>query len=374
MSERGFTLVELLIASLISAMVAGAALLLAGAAHTALAVEPASMETVRRLREGADAFAAAVASAGGDRGIGEDRGSIADGLPVLRLLGGEGGAAFTGLVATRAIRGGRGQLVEDQPGPGGSLMLATADGLCPRTDLVCGFRDGDVAAVFDGRGHFDVFVVGAVSEALARITPRAPLEHAYPAGAWVVEVRHDRLVLLRQPDGGQTLTRQTAAGAREPIVDGITRVELRAWGRAAPPAVYRFADDRFAHYGLAPPAATEVDAEGIFAMGSHCMATSEDGVLRTTLPSRAADADGLSELRPADLEDGPWCPHDDAPGRFDADWFRLRRIDVRLQVEALPEEFRGPAGSLFTRGGTAAHAAPHWIRDRTLEFSVAVGR
>jgi len=374
MSERGFTLVELLVASVIAAMVAGGALLVARAAHTALAVEPASMDTVRRLREGADAIAAAVASAGGERGIGQARGDLADGLPVLRLLADEGGDGFNGLVITRAIRGGRGQLVEDQPGPGGSLMLATTDGLCPRTEVVCGFRDGDVAAVFDGRGHVDVFVVGAVSEALARIAPRAPLEYAYRAGAWVVEVRHERLVLLRQPDGGQTLTRFTAAGAREPIVDGVVRLDIRVWGRAEPPAVYGFADDRFAQYGLLPPGPGDVDTEGIFVVGAHCMAAHEDGVLRSILPARASDGDGLVELRPADMNDGPWCPHEAAPARFDADWFRLRRLDVFLQVEVLPAELRGPAGALFARGGAAAHDAPRWVHDRALAFSVRVGR
>jgi prepilin-type N-terminal cleavage/methylation domain-containing protein len=374
MSDRGFTLVELLVASLIAVMVAGGALVLAEGARTALAVEPASMDTARRLREGVEAIAAAIASAGGERGIGDARGSLAQGLPVIRLVAGEGEDVFSGLVVTRAVHGGRGRVVADQPGPAGSLTLAMSDGQCPRIESVCGFREGDVAVVFDGRGHVDVFVVGAVSEALSRITPRAPLAHAYRAGAWVVEVRHERLVLLRQPDGSRSLSRITAAGAREPVLDGVTSLEVRAWGRAAAPGLYEFEDDRFAQYGLPPPAPTEADPDGMFPEGMHCMAARIEGTLQTTLSSSPGDEDGLVELGAADMEDGPWCPHDDAPARYDADWFRLRRVDVRLRVEALPPEFRGPSGPLFTRSGSAQHDAPRWIRDRAIEFTVAVGR
>ena len=104
------------------------------------------------------------------------------------------------------------------------------------------------------------------------------------------------------------------------------------------------------------------------------MASSGDEGLASTLLPLAASDDGLAPLTVADLEDGPWCPHAAAPGRFDADWFRVRRIDVRLRVEALPAEFRGAPGPLFSRAGTAAQAAPRWVRDRTLTFSVAVGR
>lgn len=373
MSERGFTLVELLVASLISLMIAAGAFVLADAARVAVVVEPATMDTVRRLREGVDTLAAAVASAGGERSIGSEPGSLADGIPVLMLRSPDDDA-FTELVVTRAIQGGRGQLADPQTSPGGSLTLASGAGLCPRSALVCGFRDGDIAVVFDGRGHYDVFTVGSVSEALSRITPSAPLGYAYRAGAWVVEVRHERLLLMAQPDGSQTLTRVTAAGAREPILDGVTRLRVRARGAAAAPGMHDAAAGGVAQYGLPPPAPDEADPEGNFASGTHCMAARDGGVLRPTLSAAPAADDGLVTLHPADLDDGPWCPHDDATERYDADWFRLRRIDVDVQVEVLAAEFRGPAGSLFTRAGTATHDAPRWIRDRTMHITVAVGR
>ena len=204
--------------------------------------------------------------------------------------------------------------------------------------------------------------------------PRAPLAHAYRTGAWVVEVREERFVLAPQADGSQTLSRLTAAGAREPMVDGVAQLTFRAMGRAMPPGVYATADAQFAQYGLPPPAPSDPDPEGIFAAGAHCMITNDAAVASSALEILSDDGSGLASLTVGELEDGPWCPHDDSPVRFDADWFRVRRVDVDVRVEAMPAEFRGPAGSWFARSGTAAHDAPRWVRDRSVRFSVAVGR
>ena len=65
----------------------------------------------------------------------------------------------------------------------------------------------------DDRQRVNGFTIGS----LGRITPRAPLAHAYRAGAWVAAVRSERFELQRQIGGGQTLLRVTAAGAREPL-------------------------------------------------------------------------------------------------------------------------------------------------------------
>lgn len=373
MTERGFTLVELLIAAIITLLISGAALLLARGARTALTVEPATMDAVRRLREGADVLASAVASRGGDHAVGDERGSLAAAVPVVRLVEASGPDAFSELIVTRAVQGGRGRLASDQPGPGGSLTLDTGDGRCPRSGTLCGFAVGDVAVAFDGRGHVDVLVVAAVSESLGRLSPRAPLSYAYRTGAWVIAVRQEHLLLVLQPGGAQTLTRVTAAGAREPILDGVIRLRFQAFGDPAPPAVHAsLLSNGFAQYGLVPPAIGEADPEGIFAGGAHCMAADAGGTVASTLAPRAAADDGLAPLSPADFDDGPWCPHEDAPHRFDADWFRVRRVDVDLQVEAVAEEFRGPAGPLFARAGAATHDAPRWVRDRGVRFSVAV--
>jgi prepilin-type N-terminal cleavage/methylation domain-containing protein len=375
MSERGFTLVELLVAAVISLFITAGALLLAGAGRTAVTVEPAALDAVRRLRDGVGALSSAVASAGGEIGIGDARGALNAGMPALRLTRSAGAAAFDGLDVTRVVRGGRGLLRQPQDGPAGSLSLDAAAGHCPLIDEVCGFTAGDVAVVFDGRGHHDVFIVFAVSQALMRVTPSASLRHTYPAGSVVVEARHERFVPEPQADGLRTLTRVTAAGAREPMVDGVVGVRMSAWGRAAPPGLADGdADGSFAQYGLRPPSPGAVDPEGIFAAGEHCLARRDAGLPFTTLAPLAEGEDGLAQLTEEDLTDGPWCPHSAAADRFDADWFRVRRVDVELDVAVLVPQLRGATGRLFAVAGTGAHAPSTWVHDRRLRFRVAVGR
>lgn len=55
------------------------------------------------------------------------------------------------------------------------------------------------------------------------------------------------------------------------------------------------------------------------------------------------------------------------------DLARIRRVDVRLRVEAASAELRGPAGPFFRRPGTATHAV-RWVPDVELSASVALRR
>ncbi len=378
MSTRGFTLVELLVASLITLLVVAAAVAMASSARQAFIVEPAALDTVRRVREGTDALAAALAGAGGGPVVGDGVASFAATVPIVRpltALTGAPGARFTALWALRAIEGGLGRLAAPQPGPAGSLTLDRVASPCALTNAVCGFDVGDIAAVFDGRGHYDVFQIGGVSDALARVTPGAPLGYAYGTGAWVLAVRADRFGLLRQSDGSQALTRITWSGAREPMVDGVVDLEFVVWGRAPAPEIRDAAiGPGVAQYGLAPPGPLEPDPDNVFSAGAHCMIARAGSSPVSRLVSYEPGADGLVRFEPGDFADGPWCPYDGSPGVYDADLHRISRIDIRLRVEVQSAEFRGPAGRLFTRGGTAARNAPKWVLDRTLVTSVAIGR
>jgi hypothetical protein len=79
-------------------------------------------------------------------------------------------------------------------------------------------------------------------------------------------------------------------------------------------------------------------------------------------------ADGA--VSPLTLTDGPWYPDAASPDRFDVDLLGVRRVRVRVRMQA-PAAFRGPAGPLFARSGTATPASPT-IPDRRVQFDVAL--
>jgi len=378
MRTRGFTLVELLIASTLTMLILGSAVAMAAAARRALDVEPAALDTVRRMREGVTTLAGVLAAAGGGAGVSDPAVSLGASVPLVRpltTLTGAPGPRFTALSVLRAASGGVGKVIQPQPGPAGSLTLNRPGSGCALTPVVCGFDVGDAVVIFDSRGHADVFEIGAVSDELARITPRQPLSYAYTTGASVMAVRLDRFGLLPQADGSQVLTRITFAGAREPMVDGVVDLAFHVWGRASAPQVRDAATGPgLAQYGLHPLEPFETDPEDVFPAGVHCMIARTATAPVSRLATYASDPDGLARLEPSHFSDGPWCAFDGAPGAYDADLFRLQRVDIHLRVEVQSAEFRGPAGRLFTRGGTADRNAPRWIPDRTLVASVALGR
>jgi hypothetical protein len=378
MKARGFSLVELLLAVVVTLLVIAGALVVAGSARSSFLVEPAALDTARRLREGSDALAGALRGAGGALAAGDGVSWLGSSVPVvwpLTDLDQAPSASFSALWILRAVgEGGGGRALLPQPGPGAALTLDRVNGACPLTAVVCGFDVGDEAIVFDERGHFDVFEVGSVSEALGQIIPSAPLSRAYAAGSWIVEARADRFGLVRQADGSYALTRVTWAGAREPIVDGVIDLDIGVWGQGEPPELGDASDGAgLATYGLHPPATDAMDDEGYWPDGEHCMAARSGGRPLTRLAARPDEEAGLARLAPVDFDDGPWCPRDGWPGAFDADLFRIRRVDVRLRVEVRSAMFRGPAGRLFSRGGTAADAR-QWVSDRALNVSVALNR
>jgi hypothetical protein len=69
------------------------------------------------------------------------------------------------------------------------------------------------------------------------------------------------------------------------------------------------------------------------------------------------------------FEDGPWCGTAPAPPH-DADLTTIRRVHVALRIEAVLDSMRGPAGPLFTRGGTSTRP-DRLLPDRELEFDVS---
>ena len=114
---------------------------------------------------------------------------------------------------------------------GGTGVLASHAGLsaplilsasgCPALKDVCGFSAGAWAVVQDAWGAFDVFPVADTTVATRSVTPGRALSKVYAAGASVAAADRYTYRLAMQADGSESLVRETAAGAVQPVVDCV---------------------------------------------------------------------------------------------------------------------------------------------------------
>jgi len=74
-------------------------------------------------------------------------------------------------------------------------------------------------------------------------------------------------------------------------------------------------------------------------------------------------------LGSAEFIDGPWCPNDADPNRWDADLLRIRSVVVTMRVEAASPSLRGSASALFLHGGTS-RSGQRWVPDQEVRLQV----
>lgn len=371
--QRGFSLLELLVAMVVCVLLSGAVAGMMAPARAAFDRTPAALDLHQRGRAGLDLLTTVVRSAGANVGAADGLAAFPDLMPaVIPLPSPENNSAdgeFGALFAVSVVVGGsQGRLDRDQPGAGGVLTLA-ASPACPQVSDVCGFKPGVVAAIVDGRGRFDVFAVASTNAAGRRLTPSAALTMAYPKGALVIEVEANRFSLALQPDGSRSLVRVTGTGVTQPIVDGVAHAGFEAWGDAVAPEVGWDGANGWATYGPPPLSPVSIDPVGELPPGETC-ATLYHGLEPGTRLATVGENGALVPFRRSDLDDGPWCRGDIADGQYDVDLFRVRRLDVWLRIEVQSAVLRGPAGVLFARAGSGSTPS-RWVPDLTVKVSIA---
>jgi prepilin-type N-terminal cleavage/methylation domain-containing protein len=360
MTQRGFSLVELLIAATVSALIAGALLSALPPARAAFEVTPASLELQQRARVGFEFLASAVRSAGWYEAGHRDSTVAASFVPaVIPAIASGSAGVFSELEVFRLIgAGAHGVLDRDQPTASGPLTLASGHG-CPRIPDVCGFVVGSAAAISDGHGRFDIFEIAMADAAQMRVTPLTPLSAPYAKDAQLVEAQAFRFWLAPQPDGSKSLMRASGAGPAQPIVDGVNELAISMWGEAAAPQMTWDGADGWSSYGPKPPAAAFLDGAGLWPAGESCSATR--GALGPWSRLNDLGQPGtLVLLERSDLSDGPWCTGGRL-GAYDADLIRLRRVDISLTLAPLLPAFR------LSSPGQAGR-----IPDRTIAASISV--
>ena len=212
MNARGFTLIELLVAMVIVTLLAGVMVYASTEARSVFERVPAVIDMQQRGDAAINVLSQALrASVRVTAEVPEDEG----GFSQLTVVAPVENAA-------------RGVLAADQAAPAAMLMLAASP--CPHVTDVCGFTAGAIAMIADDAG-FDVFIVASTNAALRLLTPVHPLSRAYAAGSALLEVEQHSFGLDEQVDGSYSLTRVTAAGAVQPLVDGIRSVLFFVNGR-----------------------------------------------------------------------------------------------------------------------------------------------
>jgi Tfp pilus assembly protein PilW len=239
MMDRGFSVIELLVALTMTLAIAGALASAVPPAREAFDRVPAEFEMQQRGRTAIDVLSQALRSAGRNVAATESLRPLSDLLPAVSLSAPDGNGAFAELKVIAPLTDpAQGVLAATQGSPAAAMILE-AD-RCPIVADVCGFRSGSTAVIVDGLGNHDVFHVAATVAAARILTPVNALSRPYAAGSAVVEVDELTFTLVQQPDTSYTLVRRTAAGAIQPVVDFVTALSFRGVGQDVAAGFYQY--------------------------------------------------------------------------------------------------------------------------------------
>lgn len=389
--ERGFTLVELLLSTLIMLAVTAAIFSIVDPAQGSYRTQPEVADMQQRLRVGASALQQDLLMAGAGpfrapAGAPPPGSLLAIMAPVLPYRVGAAAADPDAGVFYRDdavslvyVAQNSAQTTVSAPMPPQSAELEVVDAKpgCPAgVDAeTCGFQASTRALIFDGTGAYDVFTITQVQSSNHLQHTRDTLSKRYEQDASVVSLQAHTYYLRSDPDTDTFQLRHYDGVATDlPMVDNVVGLAFEYFGDPHGPVLYRPVTDPvgpWVSYGPRPPAPGVVQAGGAWPAGENCaFRVGPGGQQVSRLEDLSPGDDALVPLTPAMLTDGPWCPDAAAPARFDADLLRIRTIRVRLRVQVAAATLRGPAGVLFSRGGAAAAGVP-LVPDQEVRFDVS---
>lgn len=377
MGRQGFSLPELLIATVLALLTATGVLSVVSSSR---AVSSAGAETIdfeQRLRAVTEAVSADLAAAGAGPVTGVFGRPLGAVVPcVLPFTVGSGGdAAGTArtdvvTVLTSTPRGAAVALAAAFVPAIGVAQLAASPG-CVLGDATCGVRAGDVVLLVDGGGQADLFDVASVLTSAVQLQSRGVTSgRPFPAGSWLVPVALVSYSLKAgtTADGPQLMS-GNGGTSDLPFVDHVARLEVQLFGDPQPPRLGSpgLPGER-ATYGPTPPLPGVDNAQDVWPAGENCMFLVVDGVQQSRL-SPLGGGTNLAPLPPRLLTDGPWCPDQAAPNRVDADLFRVREVRLVVRLEASSPAVRGVDGTLFAHPGGARDPL-RWVPDRQVTIDV----
>lgn len=377
--DRGFSLIEMIIATGITAAVVGTLFAIVQPAQGAFDTGLEAADMQQRLRVAVDALLRDLAMAGAGAYAGGRAGPLIRSFaPVLPFRQGPSRDEAPGTFRADAVTiisvpatAAQTTLAADLT-PASLTLQAVPGPACAAGTNLCGFAPGMTVAVFDDTGNVDTFTIAAVSDAPAQLTLAArPADSAgttYARGSTVVEVRLHTYALKIDAAAQmfQLMHADGSGNADVPVVDHLVRLAFDYAGEPRPPSL---SEAGTSSYGPAPPApGTRTNG---YPAGENCVFRIDEttGQHVSRLAPLSASA-ALTPLSAAQLTDGPWCPDESNGNRWDADLLRVRTIGITLRVEAALSALRGPAGTLFANAGTA-RAANRWAPDLEIRVQIS---
>lgn len=386
---RGFTILELLIAMGIMVGVTAAIFALVDPSRGTYRTQPEVSDMQQRLRVGANFMMTdlLMAGAGSKRG-GKNTGSLmnyfAPVQPIrIGLIANDQAAGVfyrDNAITMYYIPSGGPEttLTAPMPQPSSELDLEMEPSCPPEKPLTCKFAEGQRILIFDDTGAYDDMVVTQVQDGAGNPNEGTDgkLQHnshldgnrlskQYTTGAQLAMVAQRTYYhnvatqQLMYYDGWQR---------DEAVVDNVVALQFEYFADPRPPVLVTTpSGETYSTYGPRPPAlAAQTTA---WPAGENCTFTRVGPLAVSRLPDLAPGSQRLVPLTQATLTDGPWCPDITFPTRFDADLLRLRKIGVRLRVQVASADLRGPAGILFSNGGSSRNARM-MVPDQDIRFEV----
>ena len=336
-SERGYSLIEMLVSTAIMVTVTGAIFSVMNPAQGSGQVQPEVADQQQRLRIAHETLFKELMTAGAGPYQGATTGSLINFFaPILPRRTGRlnpdpttGASSFKNdTITITYVPNSYSQTSISDPMPPNSAELKVFDQpQCPKGRQLCGFETGQDVLIFDNSGHFDTFTITQVQDAAGHLQHRGQnLSHQYEKNASVTMVNQFTYYLDRTTNQLMRYSGGMGANSELAIADNVVDLRFDYYGDPNPP--------------LAPKPEPNT-ANCLYDAGGNYIGPG-------TLP---ADAGSLATLSSGILTDGPYCGS--GSNQFDADLLRIRKVKVTLRVQTAVEGLRSTNTGLFMKPGTA---------------------
>jgi hypothetical protein len=363
-SERGYSLIELLISSAIMVTITGAIFALVNPAQGTSQTAPEISDLQQRSRVATQTLFGELMMAGAGPYQGPVRGALVNFFsPIVPRRVGRVNpdpidAFRTDTITLAYIPNTYSQTTISSPMPNVSAELKVTDQPnCPGASNLCGFEEGMEVIIFDTSGNYDMFTITEVQDDAAHLQHRGQdFSYPYQTGASVTQIKRSVIYWCR-PGGDRVcpedanasqLRIYNSANTDTAIVDHVTGVTFEYFGDTNPPLQPK------------PPLGVEnclYDAVGAY----------------KNLPVLPADEGSLARLTAAILADATPDTFEicgSASSQYDPDLLRIRKVKVTLRVQVAAEALRGTNPLLFSNPGVAQESARQ-VPDYTVAFEIA---